>query len=148
MKDFNRYEAQYFTCKTSIDPDNDPGFYAFVFAFFALVAFICSLFMQHTFFNAWSISFLIATILLVAAGICWIRFVLKADDFDYTVILKENCFTIEGTPKAPWHAWPLDCTYEFDNRASKVTIYDSVGNHQTYFYDNEFRAFLEGIQRN
>ena len=71
----------------------------------------------------------------------------KRYDFSYTIIVKENCFTIEGTPKAPWHAWPLDCTYEFDNRASKVTIYDSVGNHQTYFYDNEFKAFLKGIQR-
>ncbi len=148
MKDFNRYEARYFTLTTPVDLENDLSMLFFVLAFFALVAFVISLPMQHTFFNVWSISFLIATILLVTAGICWIRFVIKADDFDYTVILKENCFTIEGTPKAPWHAWPLNCTYEFDNRASKVTIYDSVGNHQTYFYNEEFRTFLEGIQRN
>ena len=145
IKDSRNYEMRYFSRGFNSDDDVSIGF--FFLAFFTLIGFVIALNVA-SFFNVWTILFLIATIVLVATGICWLRFVSFADCFDYTVILKENCFTIEGKPKAPWHAWPLDCTYEFDTRNLQVTIYDKVGNHQTYLYNDDLKKFLEEIQKN
>lgn len=90
---------------------------------------------------------LIPTIIGEIGGIISTRIRIRYD-FHYTVVLKENSFSIKGGADTPYRAWYRNSTYAFDESKKQVTISDDIGNQMTYLYDEHFKEFLEEIHMN
>lgn len=141
-KDSKNYEARCFKQKAYT---TDSIFITRVVAIAGFGGVLLSLLVEQT-FTGLSCFFLLVSLLMFALHL-FLKIRNQRYDFNYTIILKEDCFTIEGKPHASWYAWPLDCTYEFNQMKREVTIYDSIGNHRTYLYNDAFKEFLEEIQK-
>lgn len=141
-KDSKNYEARSFTHKASITD----------FILFSGLIAIATLFgsVLYTIIEKFDTFSCLCLLVSILSFILFLIFTIrnKRYDFSYTIIVKENCFTIEGKPHATWYAWPLDCTYEFNAMKNEVTIYDSIGNHRTYLCTYKFLDFLKEIQKN
>ena len=141
-KDSKNYEARSFTHKASI---TDSILFSELVSIIALFVSVVYTMIEN--FDTFScLCLLVSFLSFILFLILTIRN--KRYDFSYTIIVKENCFTIEGTPHATWYAWPLDCTYEFNAMKNEVTIYDSIGNHRTYLCTSKFLDFLKETQKN